>query len=270
MSFDALLKKYKTSVSFFLNHKWIGFGAVAASIGVLVWLMSTTPTGLVPNEDTGSLMGVVDMPPATSLEKTKSIMDQVDSIARTIPAIQTTTAITGYSFVGGQGNTYGSFIIKLKNWEDRDMKTENSTMIVQLLAQKCSQIKDGRVMFFQPPMITGYGTTNGFEIKLLDKTGGDLNNFFQIYQRFIAALNARPEIAMAYSTFNPSFPQYMVDIDVAKVKQAGLTQNAVSLCASGLLRRYVCVKLQQVWQTLPRHDAGRPGGSCFAGDSEAD
>ena len=86
-------------------------------------------------------------------------------------------------------------------------------MIVQLLAQKCSQIKDGRVMFFQPPMITGYGTTNGFEIKLLDKTGGDLNNFFQIYQRFIAALNARPEIAMAYSTFNPSFPQYMVDID---------------------------------------------------------
>ncbi len=233
VSFDALLKKYKTSVSFFLNHKWIGFGAVAASIGVLVWLMSTTPTGLVPNEDTGSLMGVVDMPPATSLEKTKSIMDQVDSIARTIPAIQTTTAITGYSFVGGQGNTYGSFIIKLKNWEDRDMKTENSTMIVQLLAQKCSQIKDGRVMFFQPPMITGYGTTNGFEIKLLDKTGGDLNNFFKIYQRFIAALNARPEIAMAYSTFNPSFPQYMVDIDVAKVKQAGLTQNAVLSALQG-------------------------------------
>jgi len=233
VSFDALLKKYKTSVSFFLNHKWIGFGAVAASIGVLVWLMSTTPTGLVPNEDTGSLMGVVDMPPATSLEKTKSIMDQVDSIARTIPAIQTTTAITGYSFVGGQGNTYGSFIIKLKNWEDRDMKTENSTMIVQLLAQKCSQIKDGRVMFFQPPMITGYGTTNGFEIKLLDKTGGDLNNFFQIYQRFIAALNARPEIAMAFSTFNPSFPQYMVDIDVAKVKQAGLTQNAVLSALQG-------------------------------------
>ncbi len=233
VSFDALLKKYKTSVSFFLNHKWIGFGAVAASIGVLVWLMSTTPTGLVPNEDTGSLMGVVDMPPATSLEKTKSIMDQVDSIARTIPAIQTTTAITGYSFVGGQGNTYSSFIIKLKNWEDRDMKTENSTMIVQLLAQKCSQIKDGRVMFFQPPMITGYGTTNGFEIKLLDKTGGDLNNFFQIYQRFIAALNARPEIAMAYSTFNPSFPQYMVDIDVAKVKQAGLTQNAVLSALQG-------------------------------------
>lgn len=233
VAFDALLSKYKKATTLFLHHKWIAFASVAASVGILVWLMSTTPTGLVPNEDTGSLMGVVDMPPATSLEKTKAIMDKVDSIARTIPAIETTTAITGYSFVGGQGNTYGSFIIKLKNWEDRNMKTENSTAIVQLLAQKCSEIKDGRVMFFQPPMITGYGATNGFELKLLDKTGGDLNNFFQVYQRFIAALNARPEIAMAYSTFNPSFPQYLVDIDVAKVKQAGLTQNAVLSALQG-------------------------------------
>jgi len=233
VGFDALLGKYKKSVSFFLHHKWIGFASVAGSIVVLVWLMAVTPTGLVPNEDTGTLMGVVDMPPATSLEKTKYIMDKVDSIARTIPAIETTTAITGYSFVGGQGNTYGSFIVKLKNWDERDAKTENSTAIVQLLIQKCSQIKDGRVMFFQPPMITGYGATNGFELKLLDKTGGSLDNFFQVYQRFIAALNARPEISMAYSTFNPSFPQYMVDIDVAKVKQAGLTQNQVLSALQG-------------------------------------
>ncbi len=233
VGFDALLGKYKKSVSFFLNHKWISFVSVLGSIAVLVWLMAVTPTGLVPNEDTGSLMGVVDMPPATSLEKTKAVMDKVDSIARTIPAIETTTAITGYSFVGGQGNTYGSFIVKLKNWDDRDAKTENATVIVQQLVQKCSQIKDGRVMFFQPPMITGYGATNGFELKLLDKTGGTLDNFFKVYQNFIAALNARPEIAMAYSTFNPSFPQYMVDIDVAKVKQAGLTQNQVLSALQG-------------------------------------
>ncbi len=233
VGFDAMLGKYKKSVSFFLHHKWIGFVSVAGSVVVLVWLMAVTPTGLVPNEDTGTLMGVVDMPPATSLEKTKSIMDKVDSIARTIPAIETTTAITGYSFVGGQGNTYGSFIVKLKNWDERDAKTENSSVIVQTLVQKCSEIKDGRVMFFQPPMITGYGATNGFELKLLDKTGGDLDNFFQVYQKFIAALNARPEIAMAYSTFNPSFPQYLVDIDVAKVKQAGLTQNQVLSALQG-------------------------------------
>ncbi len=233
VGFDALLSKYKKATGFFLHHKWMAFASVAGSIVVLVWLMAVTPTGLVPNEDTGTLMGVVNMPPATSLEKTKSIMDKVDSIARSIPAIETTTAITGYSFVGGQGNTYGSFIVKLKNWEDRNMKTENSTAIVQQLTQKCSEIKDGRIMFFQPPMINGYGATNGFELKLLDKTGGTLENFFQVYNQFIAALNARPEISMAYSTFNPSFPQYLVEIDVAKVKQAGLTQNAVLSALQG-------------------------------------
>ncbi len=233
VGFDALLNKYKSATRFFTNHRWISFVSVGASVVVLVWLMATTPTGLVPDEDTGTIMGVVDMPPATALQKTKSIMDAVDSIAGTIPAIQVRTAITGYSFIGGQGNTYGSFIIKLKHWDERDPKTENADAVLAQLFQKCSAIKDGRIMFFKPPMITGYSATNGFELKLQDKTGGDLENFFQVYQRFIAALNARPEIAMAYSTFNPSFPQYMVEIDVAKVKQAGLTQNAVLSALQG-------------------------------------
>ena len=200
---------------------------MAASVGVLVWLMSTTATSLVPNEDTGTIMGVVDMPPATSMERTQKIMNQVDSICGTIPAIQIRNAITGYSFVSGQGNTYGSFIIKLKPWEERDENTENAQAIVGQLFQKVSTIHDARIMFFQPPMISGYSATNGFEIKLQDKTGGDLNNFFQVYQRFIAALNARPEISMAYSSFNPSYPQYLVELDVAKIKQAGLTQNQI-------------------------------------------
>ena len=225
--FNKLLKVYNVATGWFVNHKLISFGIVAASIGVLVWLMSTTATALVPDEDTGTIMGVVDMPPATSMERTLNVMQRVDSICATIPAIQTRNAITGYSFIAGQGNTYGSFIIKLKPWDERDMSTEGSQAILGLLMQKVSEIKDGRIMFFQPPMISGYSVSNGFEIKLQDKTGGDLNQFFTVYQQFIAALNARPEIQMAYSTFNPSFPQYMVELDVAKIKQAGLTQSAI-------------------------------------------
>ena len=225
--FNKLLETYTKCASWFIHHKITGFGLVALSTGVLVWLMSTTATALVPNEDTGTLMGVIDMPPATSMERTKSVMDQVDSIASTIPAIYIRNAITGYSFVAGQGSTYGSFIIKLKPWEERDEKTESANAVVAQLMQKCSQIKDARIMFFQPPMISGYSATNGFEIKLQDKTGGDINNFFQVYQRFIGALNARPEVAMAYSTFNPNYPQYMVELDVAKIKKAGLTQNQI-------------------------------------------
>lgn len=225
--FDKILKGYSKLAGWFIHHKITGFSVVAASIALLVWLMSVTATSLVPNEDTGSLMGVVDMPPATSMERTVSVMNKVDSIAGTIPAISIRNAISGYSFVAGQGNTYGSFIIKLKPWNERDEKTESSQAVLAQLMQKCSEIKDGRIMFFQPPMISGYSVSNGFEVKLQDKTGGDINQFFKVYQGFIAALNARPEISMAYSTFNPSFPQYMVELDVAKIKKAGLTQNVI-------------------------------------------
>ncbi len=231
--FNRLLAWYRKATEWFINHKLIGFGTVAASVAVLVWLMSTTATSLVPNEDTGTIMGVVDMPPATSMERTQKIMDEVDSICGTIPAIQIRNAITGYSFISGQGNTYGSFIIKLKPWEERNEKTESAQAIVGQLFQKVGSIHDARIMFFQPPMISGYSATNGFEIKLQDKTGGDLNNFFQVYQRFIAALNARPEISMAYSSFNPSYPQYLVELDVAKIKQAGLTQNQILTTLQG-------------------------------------
>ena len=225
--FDKVLNVYSKLASWFINHKLTGFGLVAVSIGILVWLMSTTATSLVPTEDTGTIMGVVDMPPATSLERTKALMDKVDSVAATIPAIYMRNAITGYSFVAGQGNSYGSFIIKLKPWSERDEKTESAQAVLGQLMQKCGDLKDGRIMFFQPPMISGYSVSNGFEIKLQDKTGGDINQFFKIYQGFIAALNARPEIQMAYSTFNPSYPQYMVDLDIAKIKKAGLTQNVI-------------------------------------------
>ena len=232
VSFDSLLNKYGKATKFFIKAKWLSMGIVAICIGILVWLMQTTATGMVPDEDTGTIMGVVDMPPATSQERTQQVMDAVDSIASTIPAIESRTAITGYSFIGGQGNTYGSFIIKLKHWDERG-KNESADAILQQLFAKTASIHDGRIMFFKPPMISGYSATNGFELRLQDKTGGDLNNFFKVYQGFIAALNQRPEIQMAYSTFNPTFPQYLVDIDVAKVKQAGLTQSAVLQALQG-------------------------------------
>ena len=233
-SFDKLLGIYRKCTSFFVSHKVISFSIVGASVAVLVWLMGITPTGMVPDEDTGTIMGVVDMPPGTSFEKTVNIMRTVDSIAGTIPAIEVRTAISGFSFMGGQGSNCGSFIIKLKPWDERDPKTESADAVLgQLFALTGQQIKDGRVLFFKPPMITGYSATNGFEVKLQDKTGGDLNNFFGLYQLFIQKLNSRPEVQMAYSTFNPTFPQYLVEIDVAKVKQAGLTHNAILSALQG-------------------------------------
>ena len=234
--YAVVLDHYHGYTSFFIRHKVTAFSIVAASIVGLVLLMVSTATALVPDEDQGVLFGMVDMPPATSRERTTEVMDKVDAIIAQNPAVEYRTEIVGYSFLSGQGNTYGTFIIKLKDWSERTTEeTQIGNVLMQLYGAVGSQIKDGRVMFFQPPMISGYSMTNGFEFKLQDKTGGDINKFFQISQSFLAELNKRPEIQSAYTTFNPTFPQYMVDVDVAKTKQAGLSPSTVLSTLQGYM-----------------------------------
>lgn len=226
--FGFILKHYNKWTGFFIRHKISCAGIVAASIGILVWLMSTTPSTLVPNEDTGMLFCMVDMPPGTSQERTIEVMNQVDQLLQSIPAVEYSQKIAGYSFIAGQGASYGTFIVKLKDWSLRDKKTESADAVLgQIYAMTGQFIKDGRVMAFAPPMIDGYSVTNGFELKMQDKTGGDINQFFAIVQGFLAQLNAQPEIQMAYTTFNPTFPQYKIDIDAAKAQKAGLSTSGI-------------------------------------------
>lgn len=226
-NYEKLLVRYKKWAGFFINHKITAFGVVAASIVALAAMMMTTSTALVPNEDTGVLFCMVNMPPATSLDKTEATLAKVDKILAANPAVESRTEILGYSFIAGQGNTYGTFIVKLKDWSEREKGQDATSVLGQLYGAVGQQIKDATVMMFQPPMISGYSVTSGFELQLQDKTGGDINKFFQIYQQFIGALNQRPEIQQAYSTFNPTFPQYMVNVDVAKTKQAGISLSVV-------------------------------------------
>ena len=226
-NYEKLLVRYKKWAGFFINHKITAFGVVAASIVALAAMMMTTSTALVPNEDTGVLFCMVNMPPATSLDKTEATLAKVDKILAANPAVESRTEILGYSFIAGQGNTYGTFIVKLKDWSEREKGQDATSVLGQLYGAVGQQIKDATVMMFQPPMISGYSVTSGFELQLQDKTGGDINKFFQIYQQFIGALNQRPEIQQAYSTFNPTFPQYMVNVDIAKTKQAGISPSVV-------------------------------------------
>lgn len=226
-NYEKLLVRYKKWAGFFINHKITAFGVVAASIVALAAMMMTTSTALVPNEDTGVLFCMVNMPPVTSLDKTEATLAKVDKILAANPAVESRTEILGYSFIAGQGNTYGTFIVKLKDWSEREKGQDATSVLGQLYGAVGQQIKDATVMMFQPPMISGYSVTSGFELQLQDKTGGDINKFFQIYQQFIGALNQRPEIQQAYSTFNPTFPQYMVNVDVAKTKQAGISPSVV-------------------------------------------
>ena len=232
--YDAQLNKYKKGANFFIRHKVSSAVIVAASIAALVWLMAKTPTALVPNEDTGTFFVMVDMPPGTSQERTKETMDKVDAILANIPAIEYRNTILGYSFIAGQGPTYGAFIVRLKDWSERNSKTESVDAIIQQFYGMAGQlVKDGRVIAFAPPMITGYSATNGFELKMQDKTGGSIDDFFTVVQGFLGALNQQPEIQMAYTTFNPTFPQYRIDIDAAKAQQAGLSTTQIISALQG-------------------------------------
>ena len=233
-AYDVTLDKYKKGVNFFIKRKWVAFGAVVASVLVLVGLMRITPTGMVPNEDTGTFFVIVHMPPATSLEKTQATLARVDSLLSANPAIRIRSEIAGYSFIAGQGSAYGTFICKLHPWDKRTGKGQDVNSIVgSIYMQAPALFKDAQILAFAPPMIMGYSITNGFELNLQDKTGGDVNEFFKVAQNFLAKLNERPEIAAAQTAFNPGYPQYMVDIDVAKCKQAGLSPSTLLSALQG-------------------------------------
>lgn len=226
-AYDSLLTKYKKQVLFFIQKKWLSFGIVTGSIVLMMFLMQTTPTGMVPSEDTGTIMGAITMPPGASQESTIEAMNKVDSLIAADPAVESRTSIIGYSFIGGRGASYGSFIIKLKNWEERSM-TQSADIVYSTLFMRAQKVvKEGQVLFFTPPMIPGYSTSNDIELNMQDKTGGDLNHFFDVINDYLAALQARPEIKSAQSTFNPNFPQYEFDIDAAACKRAGISPSDI-------------------------------------------
>ena len=206
-AYDSLLAKYKKSIVFFIQKKWLSFGIVAACIALLVFLMQVTPTGMVPNEDTGTIMGAVTLPPGTSQERTFEVMNKVDSLIAADPAVESRTAVVGFSFIGGQGPSYGSFIIKLKDWEERSMMQNSDIVYGSLFMRAQKIVKDAQVLFFTPPMIPGYSASSDIELNMQDKTGGNLDRFFDISKEYMAALTARPEIKSAQTTFNPNFPQ---------------------------------------------------------------
>ena len=232
-AYDSLLKSYKKRVVFFIHKKWLSMGLVAGSIALLVFFMNVTPTGMVPNEDTGTIMGAVTLPPGTSQERAMEVLNKVDSLVAADPAVESRTIISGFGFIGGQGPSYGSVIIKLKDWEERSM-TQNSDMIVATLFMRAQKvIKDAQVLFFAPPMIPGYSISSDIELNMQDKTGGDLNHFFDVVNAYTAELEKRPEISRAQTTFNPSFPQYQLDIDAAACKKAGISPSDILTTMQG-------------------------------------
>ena len=233
-SYNSLLAKYKKRVVAFIHKRWLSMGLVAGAIALLVVFMSITPTGMVPSEDTGTIMGSVTLPPGTSQERAQEVLTKVDSLIAADPAVQSRTVISGFSFIGsGQGPSYGSIIIKLKDWEERTTQQSSDIVVASLFMRSQKLFKDAQVLFFAPPMIPGYSISTDIELNMQDKTGGSLDHFFQVVNDYIAALQKRPEINSASTNFNPSFPQYQMDIDAAACKKAGISPSDILTTMQG-------------------------------------
>ena len=232
-AFSTMINKYKYGVLLFIRHRWLMWATLGLSFVLLYVLMNNTKTGLVPDEDLGSIMVNVTTAPGSSLRETDDVLNEVADRIKDIPQVRDYNQVAGYGMMAGQGSSYGLCIVKLKDWSERpDAQDEVKSVIGQIYA-RTADIKNGQIFAVAPPMISGYGAASGFEMYLQDRAGGDMKDFYNIYLQFIAALNRRPEIGRAYSTFNINFPQYVVDLDAAQAKRMGVSPNVILATLSG-------------------------------------
>lgn len=225
-TFDVLSARYMRLVLFFIRRKWLMWGTMGIAMLLLVFLMQTTKKGLIPDEDTGSVMISMDTKPGTSLQENRRVMQEVNRYVDRIPGIAYNANVTGYSF-NGSGPSMGMFFLSLKHWDERKGEGQSSRAIIDSIYTFAPRVPDASLFAMAPPMIPGYGMGSGFELYLQDKLSGDLNQFKQVADNFVAALSRRPEIEMAYSSFATNYPQYWVDIDAAHCEQAGISTNEI-------------------------------------------
>jgi len=233
VSFDAMTSRYKKTTHFFMDRRWLAVVLVILFSGILWLVIKTTPTGFVPNEDTGRMFVDISMSPSTSMERTREVVQTVDSIMAGIPEMDGRTAIVGNSLISGKGSSYGMIISSLIPFEERKGKGQDLNSVIAGLYQKIAPIKDAKIIIFSPPMVPGFSFSGGFEFKLEDKTGGDIRQFEQNGKVFLAALNKRPEIQYAMTSFSTNFPQYQVDVNAALCKQSGISVNSVLSALQG-------------------------------------
>jgi HAE1 family hydrophobic/amphiphilic exporter-1 len=247
VAFDTTIGKYKNLLEKLVRKPVAIIVAVLIGIVVMSVMMFTTKSGLVPDEDTGTIFCTISMPPATSVARTRQVINEVDSILAADPAILSREQIQGYNFIAGSGSDQATFIMKLKPFSERQkglwwkisglwqgdgiyrffLNPYDATGVVAQIFIKTAHIKDAQVLAFSPPMIPGYSLNSGVSVVMQDRTGGSLSKFYGIVKDFLAELNKRPEFQAAQTSYNPNYPQYMVHVDVAKCKQSGISPNTV-------------------------------------------
>ena len=235
VAFTTMTSRYKKTVNFFIGRKWLAVALIVIFSGGLWYLMETTPSGFVPNEDVGRLFIDVSLPPSTSMEQTKKAVQKVDDILAGIPEVEGRTAIVGNSLISGKGSSYGMSICSLIPFKERTGKGQDINSVIAKLYMLTAKIKEAKIIIFTPPMVPGFSISGGFELKLEDKTGGDIKLFEQNARQFLRELNQRPEIQYAMTSFNTNFPQYEVDVNAALCEQSGISVSSVLSALQGYI-----------------------------------
>ena len=234
-SFNRLVLRYKSGVKWFFRRKWLVGAGVIASIALLVVLMKNTKTGLVPDEDMGTVFVNVTTPPGSSLSQTIKAMEEVEACIKDIPQIERYSNVAGYSMLGGQAASGGMLIVKLKNWDERQEDEDYITAVIEEIYRRTANVHSAKLFAFAQPTIMGYSTGSGVEVYIQDRAGGDITTLKSHADKFIAALNQRPEVQTAYSTFDTKFPQYKVEVDAARCKRMGVSPTDVLSVMSGYI-----------------------------------
>ena len=237
MAFDSAFKrivnKYKSGVKIFVKHKWLAWASLGLAAFALFYLMNTSKTSLVPSEDTGSIFISLDAPAGSTLSETAEIMGEVEKELQEIPQIENFNKVAGFGMGSGSGASHGMFIVKLKHWDERPGEENSVDAVSEEIYRRTAHIKNASIFVFSPPMISGYGTGNSFELYLQDRGGKGIDALSQVTNNFLDALNKRPEIQRAFTSFSANFPQYRVDVDEAQCQRAGTTTEEVLNVLSG-------------------------------------
>ena len=234
-AFHRLVMKYKVGVLFMLKRKWLAGILLLIACGGFAVLMMTTKTGLVPNEDMGTIYVDVRTSPGSSLQETRIVMEQVDSCLRTIPQIELYSTITGNSMLSGQGACNGMFTIRLKDWSERTSKEDAIDAVMDKISRSTAFISSADIMPFTRPMIPGYGASSGFELYVQDQKGGSIEDLLKYTRQIIDELKKRPEIGRATTSFDTKFPQYLLEVDAALCKRNGVSPSDVLSTLSGYI-----------------------------------
>jgi HAE1 family hydrophobic/amphiphilic exporter-1 len=233
--FEATTQRYVRSLRFIYRYKWITAVILLLAVAGIYWASTTTPTGFVPNEDRGIIFTNIELPPGASLDRTVQVTQELHRRLQEVPGVVGATLVNGFNFFSGAGSNYALGFIKLAPWSEREDPSLSANAILARMFQEAAGITDANILFFAPPSVPGFGVSSGFEVQVLDRMGGSFSELDRVTREYLGQLMQRPEIQYAQSAFNTTYPQYEIDLDVSRAKEAGVTISSIFATLQGYI-----------------------------------